>query len=128
MNNVIGMPNEYSDVERQLIDQFKRMGWQHFEGDTDVPYVTVQRSFSEVLLLCQLRGAVRRTNPDLVTSRVWMTHDGDIVKKTTRLPRLAQPSASDQKQHAHRGEDARAEADCVARAHPLGDGGDAHRA
>ncbi|MDO8691266.1 MAG: M48 family metallopeptidase [Dehalococcoidia bacterium] len=32
------LPNEYTQVELPFIEQLKAMGWEHLEGDIDVPY------------------------------------------------------------------------------------------
>jgi len=56
--------NERTIVELPLIDQLKRMGWGHLEGDIDVPYLTERESFREVVLVKRLRDALRRINLD----------------------------------------------------------------
>jgi len=58
------IPDEYTKVERPLIEQLKSLGWQHIEGDIDVPYLTERDSFREVLVAGRLREAVRRINID----------------------------------------------------------------
>ncbi len=61
---VTTLPNEYTVVERPLIDQLKCMGWQHLAGDIDVPYLTKRGNFREVLLTERLHEALRRINVD----------------------------------------------------------------
>jgi len=56
------IPDEKSHVELPLVKQLKDMGWQHLEGDIDVPYLTERESFRDVLLMGRLREAVRRIN------------------------------------------------------------------
>lgn len=55
-------PNEYTHVERPLIEQLKQMGWQHLTGDIDVPDFTERTHFGEVLLQSRLREALLRIN------------------------------------------------------------------
>jgi len=42
-------PDEKTYVEIPFIEQLKGMGWDHIEGDIDVPYLTERESFREVL-------------------------------------------------------------------------------
>jgi type I restriction enzyme R subunit len=56
--------DERTKVELPLIEQLKQMGWEHLEGDIDVPYLTGRQNFREVLLTGRLRQAVRRINLD----------------------------------------------------------------
>jgi len=56
------LPNEYTQVERPLIEQLQLMGWQHITGDTEVPDFTERSSFREVLLAGRLRAALRALN------------------------------------------------------------------
>ncbi|MDH6100189.1 type I restriction endonuclease subunit R [Anabaenopsis sp. FSS-46] len=58
------MFNEYSQVELPLINQLQLMGWQHIEGDIDVPYLTDRQNFREVLLMERLHKAIGRINLD----------------------------------------------------------------
>ena len=55
---------EYTQVELPLINQLTLMGWQHIQGDIDVPYLTERQNFREVLLTDRLRNAIRRINLD----------------------------------------------------------------
>ena len=43
-------PDEKTYVEIPFIEQLKAMGWDHIEGDIDVPYLTERESFRDVLL------------------------------------------------------------------------------
>ena len=38
-------PDEKTYVEIPFIEQLKAMGWEHIEGDIDVPYVAERESF-----------------------------------------------------------------------------------
>jgi hypothetical protein len=38
-------PDEKTYVEIPFIEQLKGMGWDHIEGDIDVPYLTERESF-----------------------------------------------------------------------------------
>jgi len=39
-------PDEETYVEIPFIEQLKAMGWEHIEGDIDVPYLTERESFA----------------------------------------------------------------------------------
>ncbi len=43
-------PDEKIYVEIPFIEQLKTLGWDHIEGDIDVPYLTERESFRDVLL------------------------------------------------------------------------------
>ena len=47
-------PDEKTYVEIPFIEQLKGMGWEHIEGDIDVPYLTERESFRDVLLADRL--------------------------------------------------------------------------
>ena len=53
-------PDEKTYVEIPFIEQLKGMGWEHIEGDIDVPYLTERESFRNVLLADRLRKSVKR--------------------------------------------------------------------
>ena len=57
-------PDEKTYVEIPFIEQLKAMGWDHIEGDIDVPYLTERESFRDVLLTERLHKAVKRINLD----------------------------------------------------------------
>jgi type I restriction enzyme R subunit len=57
-------PDEKTYVEIPFIEQLKRLGWKHLEGDVDVPYLTERESFREVLLKGLLRKALMEINRD----------------------------------------------------------------
>jgi len=57
-------PDEKTYVEILFIEQLKAMGWDHIEGDIDVPYLTERKSFRDVLLTDRLRKAVKKINLD----------------------------------------------------------------
>jgi len=52
-------PDEKTYVEIPFIEQLKGMGWEHIEGDIDVPYLAERGSFRDVLLNGRLRKAIR---------------------------------------------------------------------
>lgn len=58
------LPHEKSYVEIPFIEQLKGMGWEHLEGDLDVPYLTERESFREVLLTGRLRAGLKKINLD----------------------------------------------------------------
>ncbi len=53
-------PDEKTYVEIPFIEQLKRMGWDHIEGDIDVPYLTERESFRDILLTTRLRRAIKK--------------------------------------------------------------------
>ncbi len=55
-------PNEWSTVERPLLQQLAAMGWEYLEGDLDYPQKTFRENFRDVLLHDHLRAAVKRIN------------------------------------------------------------------
>jgi len=57
-------PDEKTYVEIPFIEQLIGLGWEHIEGDTDVPYLTERDSFREVLLKNRLRKALMQINRD----------------------------------------------------------------
>ena len=82
-------PDEYTEVERPLIDQLQALGWQYLAGDTDVPELTERRSFREVLLLGRLHAAIRRLNVD-EDGLPWLD-DGRVFAAAGELERLGAP-------------------------------------
>ena len=54
------LPHEKTYVDIPFIEQLKQMGWNHIEGDIDVPYLTEQESFRDILLTGRLRAALNR--------------------------------------------------------------------
>lgn len=57
-------PTEWSEVERPLLLQLARMGWQVLSGDIDVPDLTERENFRQVVLYGRLREAIKRINAD----------------------------------------------------------------
>jgi type I restriction enzyme R subunit len=55
-------PTEWSEVERPLLLQLARMGWQFTPGDIDVPELTERENFRQVVLYRRLREAIKRIN------------------------------------------------------------------
>lgn len=43
-------PNEWTTVERPLLQQLVAMGWEYLEGNLDYPQKTFRNNFREVLL------------------------------------------------------------------------------
>lgn len=78
--------NEYTRVELPFIEQLERLGWEHIEGDIDVPYLTERESFRDVLLKDRLCEAVRRINLD-ESGEPWLDK-GRIREAFDQLERL----------------------------------------
>lgn len=57
-------PTEWSEVERPLLLQLAKMGWQYLPGDIDIPEFTERENFRQVILYDRLREAIRRINAD----------------------------------------------------------------
>ena len=55
-------PNEWTTVERPLLQQLDAMGWEYLQGDMDYPQKTLRENFREVLLREPLRNAIRKIN------------------------------------------------------------------
>lgn len=83
---MIHILNEYTQVELPLINQLKLMGWQHIEGDINVPYLSERQSFREVLLTERLHKAIRKINLD-DDGQPWLD-DGRINTAIGALQRL----------------------------------------
>ena len=82
-------PDEKTYVEVPFIEQLKGMGWDHIEGDIDVPYLTERVSFRDVLLTGRLRKAIKEINLD-DEGRPWL--DDDRVNEVVgRLERISAP-------------------------------------
>lgn len=77
---------EYIEVELPFIEQLKRMGWQHIQGDTGVPYLTERDSFRQVLLMDRMKEAIRRINLD-DDGHAWLD-DSHIIQAIGDLERL----------------------------------------
>ena len=61
---MVQTPDEKTYVEIPFIEQLKAMGWEHIEGDIDVPYLTERESFRDVLLTDRLCRAIKKINLD----------------------------------------------------------------
>lgn len=79
-------PNEFTHVERPLIEQLQQMGWQYLQGDIDVPDLTERVHFREVLLQGRLREALRRINTD-ERGEPWLD-EGRLRQAISTLERL----------------------------------------
>lgn len=55
-------PNEWTTVERPLLQQLAAMGWEYLQGDLDYPQKTFRENFRDVLLRKPLREAILRIN------------------------------------------------------------------
>ncbi len=55
-------PNEWTTVERPLLQQLAAMGWEYLQGDLDYPQKTFRENFRDVLLREPLRRAIRTIN------------------------------------------------------------------
>ena len=77
---------EFETVERPFIEQLVAMGWKHTTGNLDFPSATSRESFREVLLLDDLRKALRRINLD-DDGKEWLD-DGRIAQAVSALERL----------------------------------------
>lgn len=77
---------EHTEVEQPFIDQLVAMAWQRSPGSLDDPAATGRESFRDVLLLEDLRQALRRINLDL-HGRPWLD-EGRITQAVNALQRL----------------------------------------
>lgn len=82
-------PDEKTYVEIPFIEQLKEMGWEHIEGDIDVPYLTERESFRNVLLAGRLRKAVKRINLD-DNGNPWLD-DERVNQVVSALERISAP-------------------------------------
>jgi type I restriction enzyme R subunit len=82
-------PDEKTYVELPFIEQLKVMGWDHIEGDIDVPYLTERESFRDVLLADRLRKAVKKINLD-DNGNFWLDDDR-INQVVSALERISAP-------------------------------------
>jgi type I restriction enzyme R subunit len=83
------LPDEKTYVEIPFIEQLKRMGWQHLEGDIDVPYLTERESFRDVLLIDRLRQKVKDIN--LTEDGTPWLDDHRINQIISKLERITSP-------------------------------------
>jgi type I restriction enzyme R subunit len=90
--------NEYTQVELPFIEQLKGLGWEHIEGDIDVPYLSERESFRDVLLKDRLCEAVRRINLD-ESGRPWLD-EGRIREAVGQLERLGAPKLMEANERA----------------------------
>ena len=82
-------PDEKTYVEIPFIEQLKGMGWDHIEGDIDVPYLTERESFRDVLLTGRLRKAIKKINLD-DEGKPWLDDDR-VNEVVSRLERISAP-------------------------------------
>lgn len=84
---MIGGP-ERAEVEIPFLDQLSAMDWDVVEGDIEVPRLTRRETFRDVLLVEDLRSAVRKIN--LRDGREWLDDDR-ISQAISALERIASP-------------------------------------
>lgn len=77
---------EFRQVEEPFIDQLISMGWQFTTGNVDFPSATGRDSFREVLILDDLRKAIRRINRN-DQGEEWLD-EGRVSQGTSALQRL----------------------------------------
>jgi len=82
-------PDEKTYVEMPFIEQLKAMGWEHIEGDIDVPYLTERESFRDVLLTDRLRNAVKIINLD-DNGNPWLDDDR-VSQVVSTMERISTP-------------------------------------
>jgi len=80
---------EYLFSEKPTIAQLTlpSMGWRFIEGDINNPQITGRESFKQVLLLGQLKDAIRRINLD-DAGNPWLD-DGQVSAIASRLDRIS---------------------------------------
>lgn len=79
---------EYAEVEKPFLEQLAGMKWETVLGDVDVPSVTRRATFRDVLLVDDLRAALRRIN--LRDGHEWLD-DARISQAVSALERIATP-------------------------------------
>ena len=94
-------PSECTRVELPFIEQLKKMGWQHVEGDIDVPGLspTGRQSFREVLLVDRLKAALRRINLN-EQGREWLD-ESRLNRMISALERLGSVKLMEANRAAH---------------------------
>ena len=86
---MVQTPDEKTYVEIPFIEQLKEMGWEHIEGDIDVPYLTERESFRDVLLTARLRRAIKKINLDH-DGKPWLDDDR-VNQVVSALERISAP-------------------------------------
>jgi type I restriction enzyme, R subunit len=82
MTSAVG---EIERVERPFVEQLVGLGWEHIEGDVDVPAFTERADFRQVLLEGRLRAAIKRINLDDAGAE-WL-EDAQVDQAITTLQR-----------------------------------------
>lgn len=85
------MSNEYTQVEKPLIEQLQGLGWQFMEGHRSDPSRTLRDSFSDVIQQPLLRQQLYRINTRIVDSgepEPWLD-EGRISSAVSALTRLS---------------------------------------
>ncbi len=89
---------EYTNVEQPFIDHLVSMGWKWTTGNVDFPSATGRSSFREVLLLDDLKTALRRINPD-DQGKPWLD-DARIATAVSAVERISAPKLMEANQVA----------------------------
>lgn len=92
-------PDEKTYVEIPFIEQLEGMGWDHIEGDIDVPYLTERDSFRDVLLTARLRKTIKKINLD-DEGKPWLDDDR-INEVVGRLERISAPKLLEANKEAY---------------------------
>lgn len=90
---------EKTKVEDPFVDQLVRMGWKHVTGNLDHPSVTGRESFREVLILDDLRRALRHINRDQ-NGDEWLD-ESRIATAVSALHRLGPTKLMEANEAAH---------------------------
>lgn len=92
---------EFLKVEKPLVDQLVGMGpfWKHTTGSLDHPSVSARSTFREVLLLDDLRAALKRINTRDGTA--WLD-DSRISQAVSELDRISKPKLMEANQESTR--------------------------
>ena len=88
---------EYEKCERPFVDQLVSMGWKVTTGNLDEPSVTGRESFREVLILDDLRRAIRRINLN-ERDEEWID-DARMATAVSALQRYAPSKLMEANQH-----------------------------
>lgn len=83
---VVDILDERNKVELPFVAQLVGLGWEHIEGDTDVPAFTERGDFRQVLLEGRLRAAVAKINVD-AAGAPWLD-DAQVDQAVTALERV----------------------------------------
>ncbi len=88
---------EYMEVEKPFLNQLLLMNWETLPGDIEIPSATRRGTFREVLLVDDLRAALRRINRR--QGHEWLDDDR-ISQAVSALERIAAPKLMEANQEA----------------------------